>query len=65
MSGTITSIENYGTIVVVWLYAEAQSHPVYFDHRPYAHLLQSEGCGSKDLIGRLASYDNGTFTFRD
>ena len=63
MTGTITSIEDYGTIVMVWLDTGGDIRPVYFDHRPFRHLLESENCDPTDLIGRVASFKDETLSF--
>ena len=65
MSGTISNIDNHGSIVVVWLKTPQQISPVYFDHRPFRHLLDGENCNAADLIGRAASYEDEIFSFED
>ena len=65
MTGTISNIEDYGTIVVVWLSTGSLDHPVYFDHRPFQHLLEAESANPTDLIGRPARIDGETLTFED
>ena len=65
MRGTISNIQNCGTIVVVILDTDDGSHPIYFDHRPFSHLLEAEGCNPNDLIGRNANYEDETFIFED
>jgi hypothetical protein len=65
MNGTINSIENCGSIVIVTLDTNDGNHPVYFDHRCFQHLLDAEACNPNDLIGRSATFDDGTFSFED
>jgi hypothetical protein len=65
MTGTISNIEDFGSIVVVWLSTGSQDYPVYFDHRPFQHLLEAEGTTATELVGRPARIDGETLTFQD
>ncbi len=66
MHGTISSIENHGSIIVVWLELEdGQTEPVYMDHRPFSWLLEGEGCEPDDLIGRTVYFDGESVNFLD
>jgi hypothetical protein len=64
-SGTISSVEDHGTIIVVMLQAGLDLTPVYFDHRCFQHLLDGEGCSVDELIGRPASFDGEALSFPD
>lgn len=36
MSGTISSVENHGSVVILWIELEdGTSEPVYMDHRAF------------------------------
>ena len=60
MTGTISRIQNCGTIVVIYLRTKrSQESPVYLDHRCFQHLLESE----HKLIGRRAVYQNEALSF--
>ena len=67
MTGTISSVQNCGTIVIVWLAKDESRVPVYFDHRPFGHMLAAMNCDPVDLIGRQASHDSEseTLSFED
>ena len=51
ITGTITRIEDHGTIVLVWI----DQTPVYFDHRPFGHFVADY----PNPIGLEVSYDGG------
>jgi hypothetical protein len=56
--GTITGVQDHGTIVLVSLLTErGWTTPVFFDHRAFAWLLDGESCQPDDLVGRRASFD--------
>lgn len=57
MQGTITKVENHGTIIMVWVENEEESIPVYFDHRPFFNMAESEG---GDILNREVEYDPET-----
>jgi hypothetical protein len=65
-TGEIFDVQDHGSIVLVFLLADDDQRVVLipFDHRPFGWLLQSEGCEASDLIGRRASYDGETISFR-
>jgi hypothetical protein len=67
MEGTISGVENHGSIIVVWLDLEdGGSEPVYMDHRAFGWLVKGEGIKSVgDLIGRLVSYNGESIEFLD
>jgi hypothetical protein len=65
MTGIITTIEDCGTLVVVWLSSGTQAKPVHFDHRPFQHMLQAENTSAADLIGRPAKFDGDILTFEE
>jgi hypothetical protein len=64
-TGTITSITNCGTIIIVTLASNGSFIPVYFDHRQFGWLLEGEQCGPGDLIGREANYDGEPLSLID
>ena len=55
MVGKIVSIENHGTIIMVWVENEDGVYPIYFDHRPFSNMWEAEG---GDIVGRQVEYDN-------
>ena len=62
MTGTITRIENCGSIVVIYLRTKRkQESPVYLDHRSFQHLLESE----PKLIGRQAISHGETLEIKE
>ena len=65
MSGTITTIQDCGTIVIVFLDTGEKISPIYFDHRCFGHLLEAEGCDPSGLIGRPVTYENEAIYFED
>lgn len=67
MHGTISSVENYGSIVIVWLALEnGVSEPIYLDHRAFGWVVEGEGVGTPDdLIGRPIVYNGGAIEFLD
>lgn len=67
MEGTISSVENHGSIVVVWLAVEGgRTEPVYLDHRAFGWLAEGEGIESlHDLEGRPIFYNGETIEFLD
>ncbi len=66
MSGVISSIENHGSIVIVWLDVEGAEHPVYMDHRAFGWLIEGEGIESvTELEGRSVSFNGETIEFLD
>lgn len=67
VEGTISSVENHGSIVIVWLNLEdGQAKPVYMDRRAFGWLVVGEEVESPDdLIGRLVSYNGEAIEFLD
>ena len=67
MNGTISSVENHGSIVILWLDLEdGGSEPVYLDHRAFGWLVEGEGIESPDdLIGRPVFFNGETIEFLD
>ena len=64
--GTITGIENHGTIVLVVVNNEAgENFMIPFDHTPFRWLLEGEACIPVDLLGRSVEYDGETIAFLD
>lgn len=67
MNGVISSVENHGSIIIVWLDLEdGGSQSVYMDHRPFSWLLEGEGAEAVgDLIGRPVYFNAGAIEFLD
>jgi hypothetical protein len=66
MNGTIVSVENHGSIVVVWLdLQDGTSEPVYMDHGAFGWMIEGESCGSDDLLGREVCLGGQTIEFLD
>jgi hypothetical protein len=66
ITGTIAGLRDYGTLVLVVLDAEdGRVIPLPVKRRALGHLLEGEGGGSGELIGRSVSYDGDLVTFRD
>lgn len=65
MEGTISSVENHGSIVVVWLdLDDGRSEPVYMDHRAFAWMVEGEGIESvTELEGRPVHFNGETIEF--
>jgi hypothetical protein len=65
-TGTIAGVRDYGSIVVLFLDAEeGRVIPVVMGHRAFRHLLEGEGCGRDELIGRSVSFDGNLVAFLD
>lgn len=63
---TIIAVRDYGTLVVIYLNAEeGRVVPAVFDHRLFFHLLEGEGCGPAELMGRQANYDGESLVFEE
>ncbi|MCX5659643.1 MAG: hypothetical protein NTW19_07965 [Planctomycetota bacterium] len=55
-TGTITDIQDFGSIVMVFIETpEPWGVPVAFDRGSFFHLLKAEDCTAEGLIGRKAS----------
>ena len=66
MIGRISSLENHGSIVLVWLDLEdGTSEAVYMEHRAFGWMVEGEGCEPDDLIGRPVCYDGEVIEFLD
>ena len=67
MDGVISSVEDHGSIVVVWLDLEdGGTGPVYFDRRTFSWMAEAEGAESEDsLIGRPVHFDGECIEFLD
>lgn len=67
MEGIISSVENHGSIVIIWLDLEdGRSQPVYMDHRAFGWLVEGEGINDvRDLEGRSVNYDGNVIEFLD
>ena len=68
MAGKIIDVVDAGTIVLILLVTDDKRLiDVPFDHSCFGWLLQGEGCGAEDLIGRNAEYqhESGSFAFVD
>jgi hypothetical protein len=61
--GTVSEIEDCGSVVIVRLKTpNGWSTPVFFDHRQFSHMLESEGCSASSLVGREAQVDGYIFS---
>lgn len=58
-TGTITSIDDQGTIVIATLNNGAR---IFFDHRMFQHFWDGEG---GNIIGRAIDYDGEGLSFLD
>lgn len=66
MEGTINSVENHGSIVVIWLDVEGSKHPIYMDHRAFGWLAEGEGIESvTELEGRSVYFNGESIEFLD
>ena len=62
--GTVSAVRTYGSVVLVFLDGEdGRILPIPFDHRPFQQLLEGEGCGPGDLLGRRVIYDGAAVRF--
>ena len=65
-TGTITRIEDHGTIVLLRAEAEGgRGFFVPFDHTPFRWLLDGEGIGLSELLGREIMFDGEHLWFND
>jgi len=62
MVGTVSRIENHGSIVIVWIELDERVLPVYFDHRPFLNMWEGQ---NGDVVGREVEYnqENNSFEF--
>lgn len=60
--GTIVWVDDQGTIVTVWLELDGRKvhTPVFFDHRMFHTMAESE---QGDLVGRRVRYHGPTLEF--
>ena len=67
MIGTISGVEDHGSMVIVWLdQQDDRSEPVYMDHRAFGWLAEGEGIERADeLEGRVVSFDSKAIEFLD
>jgi len=65
-TGTISGVENHGTIVLVKVRAvNGRMVSIPFDHSPFRWMLDGEQCSPADLIGRKVAYDGEFLIFLD
>ena len=65
ITGTVAGLREYGGLVLVFLDADdGRVIPVPIERRAFGHLLEGEGCGPAELVGRSVCYD-GDLTFLD
>jgi len=65
ITGTVAGLREYGGLVLLFLDADdGRVIPVPIERRAFGHVLEGEGCGPDELIGRSVSYD-GDLTFLD
>ncbi len=66
MEGTISSVENHSSIIVVWLDVDGTRQPVDMDRRSFGWMAEGEGIETvSDLEGRLVFYNGETNNFLD
>jgi len=67
MEGTISGVENHGSIVIVWIDLEdSGNEPVYMDRRAFGWMVEGEDIRTVgDLIGRPVCFDGETIEFLD
>jgi hypothetical protein len=66
ITGTIIGLRDCGTLVIIFLDAgDGRTLPIPMCHRAFRHLLEGEGCGSTELVGRSVSYNDDLMTFLD
>ncbi len=64
ITGTIIGVRDCGSLVLVFLNSEeGRVLPVIYDPRMFRHLLEGEGCGPDELMGRSVSYDGESLVF--
>ena len=65
-TGTITRIEDHGTIALVRVAADdGREFFVPFDQTPFRWLLDGEGIDPRDLLGRGIAFDGDHLWFID
>ena len=66
ITGTVAGMREYGGLVLVFLDAEdGRVIPVPIERRAFGHLLEGEGRGPAELVGRSVSFDGDLVTFLD
>ena len=66
VEGTISSVENHGSIIVVWLDVGGTRQPIYLDHRSFGWMAEGEGIKTvSDLEGRPVFYNGETINILD
>jgi hypothetical protein len=66
ITGTIAGLRDYGSLVLVVLDTEdGRVIPLPLERRALGHLLEGEGCGPGEFIGRSVAYDGDLVTFLD
>jgi hypothetical protein len=64
ITGEIIAVRDCGAIVIVFLSgAEGRVLPVICEHRLFRHLLETDGSGPEEVVGRSVSYDGDALTF--
>jgi hypothetical protein len=63
VSGTISGVRDYGTVVLVFLDEADRVRPLVFDAGQFPSLLDAEGCTAGELMGRTARYDDDSLHF--
>ena len=65
-TGTVVGVEDHGSIVMLRAVSDdGETFFVPFDHSPMRWLLDGEGCGLVDLLGREIGYDGEVLWFLD
>jgi hypothetical protein len=67
MTGKISSVENHGSIVIIWLGLDDDTRePIYMEHRAFAWMAEAEVIETAgDLVGRPVCYDGESIHFID
>jgi hypothetical protein len=66
VTGTISSVEDHGSLAVIWIDTEGGgSEPVYLEGRCLGWILDGEACGPDGLVGRIISQESGDIEFLD
>jgi hypothetical protein len=65
LKAKITSVEDHGSIIIIWLDLEdGGSEPVYMDQRAFGWMVEGEGAESiDDLIGRPVCFNGEVIEF--
>jgi hypothetical protein len=67
MQGTISRVENHGSIIVVWIdVKDGRSEPIYMDRRAFFWMVEAEGIEHvSELEGREVHFNGETIQFMD